>query len=61
MSAKALKPRTEERPLPTDEQMRAWISEAAYYRAESRGFEPGAEMDDWLAAEAELTERARAR
>lgn len=25
----------------------------AYYKAEARGFEPGHEMDDWLAAEAE--------
>jgi hypothetical protein len=28
------------------------IAEAAYYRAQARGFEPGHEMDDWLAAEA---------
>ena len=30
------------------------VAEAAYYRAERRGFAPGAEMDDWLAAEAEI-------
>ena len=30
------------------------ISEAAYYRAERRGFAPGSELDDWLAAEAEI-------
>lgn len=30
------------------------ISEAAYYRAERRGFEPGGEHDDWLEAEREL-------
>ena len=30
------------------------ISEAAYYRAQRRGFEPGRELDDWLAAEAEI-------
>jgi hypothetical protein len=30
------------------------ISEAAYWRAERRGFEPGHEMDDWFAAEAEI-------
>lgn len=30
------------------------ISEAAYYRALKRGFEPGRELDDWLAAEAEI-------
>jgi hypothetical protein len=27
------------------------IAEAAYYRAERRGFEPGHEVDDWLEAE----------
>jgi hypothetical protein len=30
------------------------IAEAAYYRAERRGFHPGSEIDDWLAAEEEL-------
>jgi len=30
------------------------ISELAYYKAESRGFEPGHEMNDWLEAEREL-------
>jgi hypothetical protein len=30
------------------------IAQAAYYRAERRGFEPGHEIEDWLAAEAEL-------
>lgn len=33
------------------------IAEAAYYRAEQRGFQPGYEMDDWLAAEIEVDER----
>lgn len=30
------------------------IAEAAYYRAELRGFTPGSELDDWLAAEIEV-------
>jgi hypothetical protein len=30
------------------------IAEAAYYRAEQRGFVPGYELDDWLAAEREI-------
>jgi hypothetical protein len=30
------------------------IATAAYYRAEHRGFAPGAELQDWLEAEAEL-------
>ena len=32
------------------------ISEAAYRIAEARGFASGSELDDWLAAEAELDE-----
>ncbi|MGH8308963.1 MAG: DUF2934 domain-containing protein [Steroidobacteraceae bacterium] len=32
----------------------AMIAEGAYYRAERRGFDPGHELDDWLAAEAEI-------
>lgn len=28
-----------------------WISVAAYYKAETRNFAPGKELDDWLAAE----------
>lgn len=30
------------------------IAEAAYYRAEQRGFEPGNEMSDWIQAEADI-------
>jgi hypothetical protein len=30
------------------------IRQAAYYRAERRGFAPGYEWEDWLAAEAEV-------
>jgi len=32
----------------------ATIAEAAYRRAESRGFAPGHELDDWLRAELEV-------
>jgi Protein of unknown function (DUF2934) len=32
------------------------ISDAAYYRAQKRNFAPGQELDDWLAAEAEVTQ-----
>ena len=35
----------------------ALIAEAAYSRAQSRGFEPGHEEEDWLAAEAEVDRR----
>jgi len=30
------------------------VAMAAYFIAEKRGFEPGHELDDWLAAEAEI-------
>jgi hypothetical protein len=30
------------------------IAVTAYYKAESRGFEPGHEIQDWLEAEAEV-------
>ena len=30
------------------------IAEAAYYLAERRGFEPGHEFEDWVAAEGEI-------
>lgn len=39
---------------PAPEHFRAMVAEAAYFRAERRGFLPGAEIEDWLAAEAEV-------
>jgi len=30
-----------------------WVSESAYYKAETRNFEPGMELNDWLYAENE--------
>jgi len=36
--------------IPLDREKR--IAEAAYYRAEKRGFAPGYALEDWLAAEA---------
>ena len=33
------------------------IAEAAYLRAAARGFAPGHELEDWLAAEAEVDAR----
>ena len=36
------------------EDRRAMIAEAAYLRAERRGFAPGQEAEDWLAAEIEV-------
>jgi aspartate oxidase len=45
---------------PSETDLQRWIAEAAYYRAESRGFHPGAEAQDWLAAETEILTRLRA-
>ena len=36
------------------------IADNAYYRAEHRGFAPGYELTDWLAAEAEIDARLAA-
>ena len=36
------------------EARRAMIAESAYLRAERRGFAPGHETEDWLAAEVEV-------
>lgn len=38
----------------TPEQRRRMIAEAAYLRAESRGFAPGDPVHDWLRAEQEV-------
>lgn len=36
------------------EERRRMVAEAAYFRAERRGFAPGAELEDWLQAEADV-------
>ena len=38
----------------TDRERYLLIAEAAYYRAERRGFAPGHELEDWLDAETEV-------
>jgi hypothetical protein len=38
----------------TPEARYALIAQSAYLRAERRGFAPGQEVEDWLAAEAEV-------
>ena len=35
------------------------IREAAYFKAEKRGFAPGHELDDWLEAEEEVDQASR--
>jgi len=44
-------------PFTGPEQRAALIAEAAYFRAEKRGFAPGHDTEDWLAAEAEVDAR----
>lgn len=65
MKARGLKGRLEGMEVgqaaPADAQMQALIAEAAYYRAERRGFAPGQEIEDWLAAEKEIMERVASR
>jgi hypothetical protein len=41
-------------PAPPESDRILMVAEAAYYRAERRGFAPGSEMEDWLAAEEEI-------
>lgn len=38
--------------------IRGYSEEAAYYKAESRCFEPSSELDDWLEGEIELISSA---
>ena len=54
-----LKPRFDpfrfSRPMgPSQQQRRQMIADVAYRRAEQRGFSPGNEVADWLAAEREV-------
>ena len=39
------------------EETKRLIAEAAYYRSQERGFEPGHELDDWVEAESEVMGR----
>lgn len=48
-------PETDPAPMMLDpERRRALIAEAAYFRAQRRGFAPGFETEDWLSAESEV-------
>lgn len=42
---------------PAEPVWRKMVAMAAYYRAESRGFVPGYDVEDWIAAERELEGR----
>lgn len=56
-SGKTAQPKAR-RPVPPalidQDARRSLIAQAAYYRAERRGFQPGHEAEDWLAAEHEV-------
>jgi hypothetical protein len=41
-------------PFDQSERRHTLIAEAAYFRAQRRDFEPGHELEDWLAAEAQI-------
>jgi hypothetical protein len=56
MTARRAEPTTPT-PATTLEQRVGMIAEAAYYRAEARGFTPGNEVEDWLVAEREIDAR----
>lgn len=58
---KAVTPGSRNDPRPADESAAhanriQRIQEAAYRRAQDRGFSPGAELNDWLEAEREIDE-----
>jgi Protein of unknown function (DUF2934) len=44
----------------SEDARRAMVAQAAYLRAERRGFASGGEVEDWLAAEAEVDALLRA-
>jgi hypothetical protein len=45
--------------MPSASEIYEMVCQAAYYRAEKRGFTPGLEAEDWVQAEAEVMERMR--
>lgn len=53
-AARTTKAKAPQRAAVSAEDRRAMIAEAAYLRAERRGFASGHETEDWLAAEVEV-------
>jgi len=41
-------------PVLSEQERERFVAQAAYYRAEKRGFAPGFELQDWVEAEAEV-------
>jgi hypothetical protein len=52
------KPPADPKKRPAGDDRLALIAQAAYFRSEHRGFQPGHELEDWLAAEAEVDQRS---
>jgi len=50
-------PRPDTRVATSSDDTRRRIAEAAYFRAQERGFEPGHELEDWVEAESEVMGR----
>lgn len=50
--------KAKKRPVPhpgiSAQERQMLVAQAAYFRAEKRGFAPGGELQDWIEAEAEL-------
>ncbi len=55
-SKKSTSPRKPALKSVTASEMQSMIAQNAYYRAERRGFAAGDHMQDWLAAEAEISQ-----
>jgi hypothetical protein len=53
-ASRAAQEKSPQRAAVSTDDRRAMIAEAAYLRAERRGFVPGYETEDWLAAEVEV-------
>ena len=58
---KTAKIETPATPDVSSQEVQRRIEIEAYYKAEARGFEPGHELDDWYAAEAEVRRRIEGR
>lgn len=60
MGAMSAEPPAPDTLMPSAGEIYEMIRQAAYYRAEKRGFTPGLEAEDWVHAEAEVLARLRA-
>lgn len=51
---KSAKQRPDPGPALSAQERERFVAQAAYFRAEKRGFAPGCELQDWIEAEAEV-------